>query len=84
MRRPLFAWEAMGRSRRAVMLLMVGGGVMMIGRATTGLAEGGQSSAGTGAAIIQGNVWDPQAASVRRGRGGRQAEGQEGDAGQSH
>jgi hypothetical protein len=38
------------------MLVKVGGGVMMIHRATTGMAEGGQSSAGEEADIIQGNA----------------------------
>lgn len=55
-RRPLLASEAMGRSRRAVMLLVVGGGVMMVGRAPTDLVEGGQSTAGEGAGITQGNA----------------------------
>jgi hypothetical protein len=38
------------------MLLVVGGGVMMVGRAPTDLAEGGQSMAGEGAGITQGNA----------------------------
>lgn len=66
------------------MLLVVGGGVMMIARASGRLAEEGQSTAGAGAAIIQGNARDPQVASVRRRGGGRQAEEQEDDHGQSH
>ena len=57
---------------------------MMIAKASSSLAEGGQSTAGEGAGIIQGNAWDPQAASVRRRGGGRQAEEQENDHGQSH
>jgi hypothetical protein len=38
------------------MLLVVGGGVMMIARASGRLAEEGQSTAGAGAGIIQGNA----------------------------
>ena len=55
-RGPLLAWEAGGRSRRAVMWLVVGGGVMMVDRAPTDLAEGGQTRAGEGACITQGNA----------------------------
>jgi hypothetical protein len=46
----------MGRSRRAVMLLVVGGWVMIIGRDTTGLAEGWQIHGRRGGRIIQGNA----------------------------
>ena len=56
----------------------------MAGKASSSLAEGGQSAAEAGATIMQDNTWDPQATSVRRRGGGRQAEEQEGDAGQSH
>ena len=66
------------------MLLVVGGGVMMVDRASSSLAEGEQSAAGKGAGITQGNARDPQVASVRRRGGGRQAEEQEDDHGQSH
>jgi hypothetical protein len=45
-----------GRSGRAVMWLMVGWGFMMIDRASSNLAEGGQRTAGEGAAITQGNA----------------------------
>jgi len=38
------------------MLLVVGGGVMMIDRATAGMAEGGRNAAGEGASIIQGSA----------------------------
>ena len=55
-RRSLLACEARGRSRRAVMLQMVGGGVMMIGRASGSMAEGGQRTAGEGAGITHGNA----------------------------
>jgi hypothetical protein len=44
---------------------------MMASRASSSLAEGGQSAAEAGAAIMQGNTWDPQVASVRREGGGR-------------
>ena len=50
----------------------------MAGRARTRRAKGGQSAAEAGAGLRQGNTWDPEAASVRRGGGGRQAEEQEG------
>jgi len=66
------------------MLLVVGGGVMMVDRASSSVAEGGQSAAGKGADITQGNARDPQAASVRRRGGGRQANEQEYHQGQSH
>jgi hypothetical protein len=66
------------------MWLMVGWGVMMIDRASSSLAEGGQMTAGEGAGITQGNARDPPAAPVRRGRGGRQAKEWEADHGQSH
>jgi len=54
---------------------------MMASRASSSLAEGGPSAAGAGAGIMQGSTWDPQAASVRREGGGRQAEEQEDDQG---
>ena len=54
--RLLLASEAMGRSRRAILLLVVGGWVMIIGRDTTGLAEGWQSHGRRGGMIIQGNA----------------------------
>ena len=57
---------------------------MMASRASSTLAEGGQSAAGAGAGLVQGSTWDPQVASVRREGGGRQAEEQEDDQGRSH
>lgn len=56
MRRPSLPSEARGRCGRALMLLVVGGGVIMIDRACSSLAEGGRSTAGVGAGIIQGNA----------------------------
>lgn len=50
----------------------------MASRPSTGLAKGRQSAAEEGASLRQGNAWDLQAASVRRGGGGKQAEEQEG------
>ena len=57
---------------------------MIIDRASSSLAERGQSTAGEGAGITQGNARDPQAASVRRRGGGRQANERENHQGQSH
>lgn len=84
MGRPFLAREAGGRSGGVAMLLVVGGGVMMANRASTHLAKGGQSAAEAGAGIMQGNMWDPQAASVGSEGGGEQAKEQEGDGGQCY
>ena len=46
-------------------------------RASTRLAKGGHCAVQAGAGLRQGDTWDPQAASVRQGRGGRQAKEQE-------
>ena len=57
---------------------------MIIDMASSSLAERGQSIAGEGAGITQGDARDPQAASVRRRGGGRQANERENHQGQSH